>query len=138
MNAETAREIVKLSLRKYHGDIYDKTINNFDILRNDFRGKMCFYQHEPVKIYPNGFTWRSQYLIMSIEPNNIIKLNPNLIRSRRYQLETGKKFTGMEGNIKDGYDLDCTSRGMEAFKYVKSLAIILGEFREQRINKILE
>ena len=138
MTEDTAREVIKLSLQEYHGNKFDRTIDNFNIIRWDFRGKICFYQEDPVKIYPNNKSWSDKYvLLMSIEEGNIIKLNPNLIRERRYVLETGKRFTGMEEN-KGDYDLDCTREGMDNFKYNKNLGSVLGKIRETRIDKILE
>ena len=127
---EIIREIIKESLRFYHQNTYDKTIDGLIIERNDFRGNPTF-QIVKEKTERNTL---GKYFLFSLKDNKI-SINGNIIQTERYKLETGKEYDHGENRGKDltGYNFDFN----HGFKYETDFTKIIALLRDKRIDEIL-
>jgi len=139
LNSEAAREITKIWLRPYYGDLYDKTIDTLTFERSDFRGNPTFYHAKPDRYHDQKGVYNiSKYFIFGIKENNI-DINTNIIRTVRFELETGKywdhnDFTGKSQEIQKPYNYNFNKK----LDFETNLVKILADWREKQINSILE
>lgn len=130
MTIEWVREIVKHSLHEYNGDRFDTTIDNLEIVRNDFRGIPCYYNPTP----PHGHN-----IVVSFHTDDhgvtrkedIIDINTNLIQSKWFFHKYGREFSYSRDRESD-YDMEFNLKT----KYNKSLSDVLSGIRNSKLIEI--
>lgn len=119
------REIVKQSLYEYHGNRFDYTIDQLSIIRDDFRGKLCYY-------HKSNNDDDLQYILISFD-NNEIDINTNLLYLKWFTYTHNRKFNHYSDNEND-YDIEFNLKT----KYNKSLSDVLSIVREVRLQSVLD
>jgi hypothetical protein len=105
----TPREIYQTSLRLFNGDKYDKVTSQFELNEKYPQYGRCFY-HE-------------FYLIFSIK-GDLIYINTNIISSRQFELENGRKWNYSE--VFKGID------------YESNLLNVIRHIRNNRIDYVIQ
>jgi len=135
-NIELVRLITKVALNKYHSDRFDYTIDQLDLIRNDFDNTPCYY-HMSSNATSEGkyasFNDGQMYIVISFKNTNTININTNLLYSKWFFNKYGRQFNHSSDNVSD-YDMEFNLKTSYNTNLQDVLQDVIQEVRHSKLN----